>query len=101
MLIVQVHVRVKPEFIDRFREITAENAVNSILEPGIARFDVIQQIDDPSRFVLIEAYRTEDAPARHKETEHYAKWRAAAEEMMAEPRTGIRYTNVAPSDESW
>ena len=98
MLIVHVHVRVKPEFVDAFRQATIENARNSVAEPGIARFDVLQQADDPARFVLIEIYRNPDAPARHKETAHYAAWRDAVAGMMAEPRMSVKYTGVFPHD---
>jgi quinol monooxygenase YgiN len=101
MLIVHVHVHVKPELVDAFREVTLENARHSVQEPGIARFDVIQQLDDPTRFVLVEVYRTPDDPARHKETAHYQKWRDTVEEMMAEPRHSVKYTNVFPDDTGW
>ncbi len=101
MLIVHVHVHVKPDLIDAFREATLENARHSLQEPGIARFDVIQQQDDPTRFVLVEVYRTADDPARHKETPHYARWRDAVAEMMAEPRYSVKYTNLFPNDEAW
>jgi quinol monooxygenase YgiN len=101
MLIVHVHVRVKPEFIDAFREATIENARNSAAEPGVARFDVIEHADDPARFVLIEVYRNADAPARHKETAHYAIWRDTVAEMMAEPRSSVKYTNVFPPEAGW
>lgn len=98
MLVVTVHVHVKPEFVDAFREATLDNATHSVQEPGVARFDVIQQIDDPTRFVLIEAYRSEAAPAAHKATAHYARWRDAVEPMMAEPRHAVRYTGVFVPD---
>src|SRR5262245_49893879 len=75
MLIVHVHVQVKPESVEAFQAASLENARHSIQEPGVARFDVVQQADDPTRFVLVEVYRTDDAPARHKETAHYARWR--------------------------
>jgi autoinducer 2-degrading protein len=101
MLIVHVHVHVKAESIEAFREASIENARQSIKEPGIARFDVIEQADDPRRFVLVEVYRTADAPARHKETEHYAKWRDAVAGMMAEPRTSVKFGNLFPTDEGW
>ncbi|MGE5374965.1 MAG: putative quinol monooxygenase [Bacteroidota bacterium] len=101
MQIVLVHVHVKPEFVEAFKQASLENASNSVKEPGIARFDVIQQADDPARFVLVEIYKTADAPAAHKETAHYAKWRDGVAEMMAEPRQGIKYTNIYPTDESW
>jgi (4S)-4-hydroxy-5-phosphonooxypentane-2,3-dione isomerase len=96
MLIVHVHVHVKPECIDAFKAATLENAQASVREPGIARFDVAQQQDDPTRFVLVEIYRTDDAPAKHKDTAHYQKWRDTVATMMAEPRTSVKYTNVSP-----
>ena len=101
MQIVHVQVHVKPDSIEQFKEATFENASRSIEEPGIARFDVVQDISDPARFVLIEVYRNPEAPAAHKETAHYKKWRDTVAELMAEPRTSIRYTNVFPPDESW
>lgn len=99
MHIVHVHVRVKPEFVDAFKQATIENAQNSVKEPGIARFDVLQQADDPTRFVLVEVYRTPADPAQHKETAHYKAWRDQAEAMMPEPRTRAIYSNVFPPDE--
>ena len=101
MFIVHVHVRVKPEFIEAFSEATLENARSSVREPGIARFDVIQQLDDPGRFVLVEVYRTDQDPARHKETAHYQTWRDTVAEMMAEPRHSVKYANLFPDDEGW
>jgi quinol monooxygenase YgiN len=99
MLIVHVHVHVKPDCVDAFREASIENARNSVLEPGIARFDVIQQADDPTRFILVEIYRTADAPAQHKATAHYAVWRDTVADMMAEPRTSVKFQNLFPADE--
>ena len=101
MLIVHVFVHVKPEYVEAFKAASVENARHSVQEPGIARFDVIQQQDDPQRFVLVEVYRTDTAPAAHKETAHYQKWRDTVAEMMAEPRSSIKYTNVFPGDEGW
>lgn len=101
MLVVHVYVRVKPEFVDAFREATIENARNSLQEPGIARFDVVQQMDEPTRFVLVEAYRTADDPAKHKETAHYRKWRDTVEEMMEVPRESMKYSNVFPDEAGW
>ena len=98
MLVVHVHVRVKPECLEAFRQATIENARQSLEEPGIARFDVFQQGDEPSRFILVEAYRTPDAPAQHKATAHYATWRDAVAAMMAEPRTSVKLANVFPED---
>jgi quinol monooxygenase YgiN len=101
MLIVHVFVHVKPEAVEAFRAATVENAANSVQEPGIARFDVIQQADDPTRFVLVEVYRDIEATVRHKETAHYQRWRDAVAEMMAEPRTNVKYTNIFPDDPGW
>jgi len=103
MLVVHVFVHVKPEYLDAFIQATIENSRSSLQEEGIARFDFIQQIDDPTRFVLVEVYRDEQAPTRHKETTHYARWRDSVSEMMAEPRTSIKYTNIFPedSDSDW
>jgi len=101
MLIVHVHVRVKAEFIDAFKEASLENAHHSVQEPGIARFDVMQQADDPARFLLVEVYRSLEATTRHKETLHYATWRDRVAPMMAEPRTSVKYSNVFPADEGW
>ncbi len=101
MLIVHVRARVKPEWIAAFKAATLENARQSVREPGIARFDVGQQTDDPTRFVLVEVYRTPDAPAQHKTTAHYAKWRDAVAPMMAEPRTSEKFSNIFPEDPEW
>ena len=101
MLVVHVHVHVQPGQEDAFRAATVENAQNSVKELGIARFDVIQQQDDASKFVLVEVYRTADDPARHKETDHYKKWRDAVEPMMAEPRKSVKYSNCFPEDGGW
>jgi quinol monooxygenase YgiN len=101
MQIVLVRVHVKPEFVEAFKQASIENASSSVQEPGIARFDVIQQADDPAKFILVEIYRTAEAQATHKETAHYAKWRDTVAEMMAEPRQGIKYTNIFPTDGNW
>lgn len=101
MNIVLVYVHVKPEAIEDFKAVTLENARNSVKEPGIARFDVIQQTDDPTRFVLVEVYRDNDAPAKHKETAHYLAWRDKATELMAEPRYSVKYQNVFPDEARW
>ena len=101
MLIVHVFVHVKPDQIEAFQNATLENARNSVQEPGIARFDVIQQKDDPARFVLVEVYRTPEDPAKHKETAHYQKWRDTVADMMAESRSSIKYTNVFPDEQGW
>jgi len=101
MLIVHVHVHVKADQVEEFRVASVENAKQSVKEPGVARFDVIQQQDDPTRFVLVEVYRTAGDPAKHKETAHYKKWRDAVESMMAEPRTSVKYTNAFPGESGW
>jgi len=98
MLIVHVHVHVKPNLISQFVEATRENARHSLREPGIARFDILQDKAKPEFFVLNEVYRTVEAPAQHKATAHYAKWRQTVAEMMAEPRTGVEFLNVFPDD---
>ena len=101
LLVVHVHVHVKPECVAAFQAATLANARASVQEPGIARFDVVQQADDPTRFVLVEAYRTAEAPARHKETAHYAAWRDAVAPLMATPRTSVKFGNVFPEDAGW
>ncbi|MCC6497424.1 MAG: antibiotic biosynthesis monooxygenase [Propionibacteriaceae bacterium] len=95
MLIVHVNVHVKAEAVDGFIEASRANAAASLTEPGVARFDVVQAVDDPTRFVLVEAYRSEEAAAAHKATDHYATWRDAVAPMMAEPRSSVRFRAVA------
>jgi len=101
MFIVHVFVQVKKEQVEAFKKATIENAKSSLKEPGIARFDVVQQQDDPKRFVLVEVYRTSDDPAKHKETAHYKKWRETVAGMMAEPRSSIKFLNVFPNEKGW
>jgi quinol monooxygenase YgiN len=101
LLIVHVHIHVKPEHVDAFREASLANARESVKEEGIARFDVIQDTEDPTRFVLVEVFRTPEAPAAHKETAHYLKWRETVTPMMAEPRTSRKYVNCFPGNEGW
>lgn len=101
MIIVHVHVHVKPEFVEAFIEASVENARYSVKEPGIARFDVIEQNDDTTRFMLVEVYRNADAQAQHKDTAHYLKWRDTVGPMMAEPRTSVKFSNVFPGEEGW
>jgi autoinducer 2-degrading protein len=101
LIVVHVHARVLPDAVDAFRAASIENARASLREPGIARFDVVQSTEDPTRFVLVEVYRTADAPAAHKATAHYARWRDAVADLMAEPRTSAKYVNVAPEDAGW
>ena len=101
MLIVHVHVHVTPDAVDAFAAASRENARHSVQEPGVVRFDVVQQEDDPTRFVLLEIYRTPEDPARHKETAHYAAWRDAVEPMMAEPRRSVKYEALFPDGARW
>jgi quinol monooxygenase YgiN len=101
MLVVHVFVHVKPDQAEAFRVASVENAKESVREPGIARFDVIQQQDDPTRFVLVEVYRTTNDPARHKETSHYQKWRDTVDSMMAEPRSSVKYNSIFPDQDGW
>ena len=101
MLIVHVFVRVRPDAVDAFAAATRENARQSVREPGVVRFDVVRQSDDPTRFVLVEVYRTPEDPARHKETPHYAAWRDAVEPMMAEPRRSVKYAALFPEPPGW
>lgn len=101
MLIIHVLVHVKSDCQEAFKAATIENARNSLKEPGIARFDVVQHLDDPTRFVLVEVYRTDADPAKHKETAHYKKWRDTVADMMAEPRSSIKLGNVFPDENGW
>lgn len=101
MLIVHVHVHVKPEAVDAFIAATLVNARASVQEPGIARFDLIRQADDPQRFILQEVYRDAAAPAAHKETAHYAVWRDTVADLMASPRTSVKFENLFPEDAGW
>src|SRR3954447_9913558 len=101
MLIVHVFVHVTSDSVDAFKAATIENARNSAQEPGVVRFDVVQQDDDPTRFVLMEIYRDAEAPARHKDTAHYAAWVKAVTPMMAEPRSRVTYHEIFPEPARW
>ncbi len=101
MLIVHVFVNVKNEYIEAFKTATIENASQSVKEPGIARFDLIWEQDDPTKFVLVEVYRNKEATLKHKETAHYKKWRDTVESMMEKPRTSIKYINIFPDENGW
>lgn len=101
MHVVHVHVHVLPEHVEAFIEATLANARHSVQEPGIARFDIIQQQDDPTRFILMEVYRTPAAPAAHKETVHYQTWRDTVANMMAEPRRAVTYAPLFPDEAGW
>jgi quinol monooxygenase YgiN len=96
-----VAINVKPDSVDAFKDASIVNAKKSIQEPGIARFDLIQKQDDPSRFMLIEVYTSEEATLKHKETDHYKRWRETVEPMMAEPRQGVRYDIIHPDAPGW
>jgi autoinducer 2-degrading protein len=98
MLVVHVHVQVKPECVDAFKSATLANARESRKEPGVARFDALQQQDDPTRFLLVEVYRDAAAAAAHKETKHYPVWRDAVAPMMAEPRRSVKFNNLFPEN---
>jgi quinol monooxygenase YgiN len=99
--IVHVDIHVKPESLDAFRAATMENARNSVNEPGVVRFDFIQRSDDPTRFTLVEVYRTPADADAHKQTAHYQTWRDTVADMMAEPRTSVKYANVFPGEDGW
>jgi len=101
MLIVHVHAHVKPEAVESFKKATLANARASVKEPGVVRFDIVQQQEDPAWFVLVEVYRDATAAAAHKETPHYPVWRDAVAAMMAEPRRSVKFNNVFPEDEGW
>jgi len=101
MLVVHVHVHVKPDQLAAFIEATRRNSEESLKESGVARFDLIQQKDDPTRFVLVEVYKTAAAPAAHKETTHYAAWRDAVANMMQSPRSSVKFDSLCPDDARW
>jgi (4S)-4-hydroxy-5-phosphonooxypentane-2,3-dione isomerase len=101
LYIIHVQVHVKPDAIEAFRAATLANAQASVKEAGILRFDFIQSREDPTRFVLVEAYKHPDDQAAHRETAHYLTWRDAVADLMAEPRTAVKYTNVFPDDAGW
>ena len=101
MYIVHVHVHVNEDYVEDFKNLTIENAKDSLEEPGIVRFDIVQEQDDPTKFVLIEVYKTIEDTARHKLTDHYMRWRDAVAYMMENPRTSVKYFNVFPADEGW
>jgi autoinducer 2-degrading protein len=101
MLVIHIQVHVKPEYVEAFKQASLANARESVKEPGIARFDIIQQQDDATRFIFAEAYRTKDAPAAHKETKHYQTWRDTVAPMMTEPRASVKCESVFPGDSEW
>ena len=97
MIVTIVHVYVKPEFIEAFKAITKENHEGSIKEPGNFRFDILQDAKDRSKFVLYEAYESEEAVAAHKQTTHYLRWRDTVDPWMAKPRDGFRHQMLFPA----
>jgi autoinducer 2-degrading protein len=101
MLVLLVNIKVKPECVEGFKRATVDNATNSRTEPGVARFDFCQGNDDPTKFIIYEAYRAAEDHAKHRETAHYRRWKAAVDAMMAEPRSALKFTNVFPSDTAW
>ncbi len=101
MHIVLVNIHVKPEYVEQFKAASLENAKNSVLEPGVVRFDFLQQSEDLTRFLLVEVYRTPEDQLKHRDTRHYQTWRDAVTEMMADPRVGIKYKNIFPEDKGW
>lgn len=101
LLIVHVDVAVVPEQLDAFRGATEENARCSREEPGVVRFDVLNDRDDSSHVLLVEVYRSEAAAVAHKETAHYQRWRDVVGPMMARPRRSTRYLNLSPDDAAW
>src|SRR5512146_3199713 len=101
MHIVHVFIHVKPEKLQEFKKACELNAASSIQEPGIARFDFLQQADDPTRFLLVEVYRTPEDAGKHKETAHYNRWRETVEPLLTEPRTRTVYRNLHPADSGW
>lgn len=101
MVIVHVFIKIKPDMLEPFKAMTLKNAQSSIKEPGILRFDFMQQEDDPLSFLLVEVYKDSNAVAQHKETSHYAEWRQSAEHVIAEPRKNIKYVNIFPEDKEY
>lgn len=101
MLVAIINAHVKPEYINKFKSASLDNASNSIKEAGVIRFDVYQQADDATRFTLLEIYRTDDDVTRHRETAHYARWRDTVADMMAELRTRTTHRVVFPPESEW
>src|SRR4030065_2200138 len=98
MIVTCVHVHVKPDALEEFIKASAENHLASLKEPGNLRFDFVQQADDPCRFMLYEAYESEEASAAHKNTPHYLRWKESVQDLMAEPRKGAIYNILQPND---
>lgn len=101
MVILHVFCSVKPEMVEAFMEATVKNAAGSIKEPGVLRFDLLKQQDDPAKFVISEVYKSAEAIAAHKETAHYAEWVRYAEPMLSGPRSKMAYNNIFPEDKNW
>ena len=100
MIVTCVYVHVKPDFLELFKAATTANHLESVKEPGNLRFDFVQQADDPLRFLIYEAYVSDEAAAAHKTTPHYLKWRDTVAEWMAEPRKGVKYNFIAPAGDT-
>lgn len=101
MHVLMVHIHVKPERLEDFLEIVRDNASNSVLEAGVVRFDVFQQKDDPTRITLVEVYHAAEDYQKHITTAHFLRFRDRVEDMMAEPRTRMVYSNIFPADDAW
>ena len=101
LLVVHVDIAVVPDQLQGFLDATEENAMASRKEPGVVRFDVLSDRDDPTHVVLVEIYRDEAAAAAHKDTGHYQRWRDIVAQMMARPREATRYVNTSPEDSDW
>jgi quinol monooxygenase YgiN len=101
MYIIHVQIHVQPDQLEAFKAATLANAQASVQEPGIARFDVVQRLDDPARFTLVEAYRSPEDHERHRQTAHYATWAAAVAPMMAEPRSALKFASIFPGEPGW
>lgn len=101
MHVVIVNIHIKADKIDVFKNLTIENARNSLMEPGIIRFDFLQQSEDPSRFALVEVYRTPEDQLLHRETKHYQEWRNNVDYLQLEARVGTKYINVYPEESEW
>jgi len=101
MIVMIVRMRVKPEYVEAFKKASVENARHSAQEPGIARFDLIQDAADPTRFAFVEVFRSAEAHDAHRGTDHYLTWRDTVGDMMAEPRSAVKHVSVFPEDADW
>ncbi|MBI9051855.1 MAG: antibiotic biosynthesis monooxygenase [Anaerolineaceae bacterium] len=101
MIVVNVYIHIKNEFVNEFIAATLENVAGSNQEPGVARFEFHQMVEDPTRFLLMEVYKDQDAAVAHKQTAHYLAWRDTVVDMMAEDRQGVKFNLLAPEDVIW